>query len=53
MPTLTVTVSVGLVGCRREVSIEIDDDLPEDGIESIAEDLKNSVVEWTYRVDEK
>jgi hypothetical protein len=43
----TLVVSVGLVGCRRKIEFEVDDDATPESIDDEARDIMLSeVVEW-------
>ncbi len=51
---VTVVVSLGLNGCRREATIEIADGTPEAEVEDIARDAMFEMIEWThYPAEEK
>jgi hypothetical protein len=45
MKTITVYVSVGLAGCKREVTFEVDDDATDEEIEETAEGCLESLLE--------
>jgi len=47
--TITVYVELGLVGCRRESTIEVDDDAMDDEIEEMARDEMFNMIEWGWR----
>lgn len=51
MKTIRVTVSLGLVGCRRSETIEVEDDCSEDEIEEMARDTMYSLIEWGWSVE--
>lgn len=45
---IIVTVSMGLVGCKKESEIEVDDDLGDDDIEEIAREEMFTMIEWGW-----
>ncbi len=45
---ITVYVSIGLVGCRREATIEVDDDATEEDIEEEAQEAMLQMVQWHW-----
>ena len=46
---IRVTVSLGIVGCKREKIIEIFDDCTDDEIEAEARDTAlTDMIEWTW-----
>lgn len=47
--TIIVTVSLGLVGCKRSEELEIDDDATDDSIEAAAREVMFGLVEWNWR----
>ena len=49
MKTLEVYVSVGLVGCRRSETIEVEDDATEEEIEEVARETMFSMIEWGWK----
>lgn len=49
MQRLTVSVSIGLVGCKRERTIEVEDDLSDDDLDAIALDVMYELVEWNWK----
>ena len=53
MKTITVYVSIGLVGCKRECKIEVDDDATPDEIEEAAQEALWSLIEWGWRDEPK
>lgn len=44
-----VYVSVGLVGCRRKVVVEVEDDMTDEEIEEAATETLHSMIEWGWR----
>jgi len=42
--------SIGLVGCEREETIEIDDGLTDGEIEAAAREWKDEQIEWSFEV---
>lgn len=46
---IKVFVSLGLVGCRVEDEIEIEDDLSDLDIEEVVREWKDEQVEWSWR----
>lgn len=53
MKTLTVYVSVGLVGCKRECQIEVEDDSTDEEIEEAAREALWTMIEWGWRGPKK
>ncbi len=53
MMKIKVTVSIGLVGCHKSHTIEVDDDETEDGLEEIARDEMLNMIEWDWERVEK
>ena len=50
---IKVYVTIGLVGCRREVELDIEDDMTDDEIEELARDTMFEIIEWGWkRVEE-
>ena len=53
MKTIEVTVSIGLVGCKRSSTIEVEDDMTDDEIEEEAREAMFNLIEWGWSwVDE-
>lgn len=50
MKTIEIHVSIGLVGCRRTTTIEVEDDATDDEIEEVARESMFELVEWSWRV---
>jgi hypothetical protein len=51
--TIEVTVSIGLVGCKRSSTIEVEDDMTDDEIEEEAREAMFNLIEWGWSwVDE-
>lgn len=48
MKTIIVTVSNGLVGCKKESKIEVDDDATDDEIEEHAREEMFNMIEWGW-----
>lgn len=48
MKQITVYLDIGLVGCKREKTIEIEDDTPDDEIEEIAQETMFNMMEWGW-----
>ena len=48
MRTIVVTVSIGLVGCKKKQEIEVEDDTPDDEIEELAREEMFSMIEWGW-----
>lgn len=48
MRTITVSVSMGLVGCKRSEDIEVEDDATEDDIDAQAREVMFSLIDWTW-----
>ena len=46
---IEVTVSLGLVGCVRTGTIEVEDDASEDEIEETARDALFELITWSWR----
>ena len=47
---IKVYVSVGLVGCKRTETIELEDDgLSDEAIEEIAKEWLNETIEWGWK----
>jgi hypothetical protein len=47
---IEITVSLGLVGCKRTTTIEVDEDATEDEIEELARDaMLDGLIEWSWR----
>lgn len=53
MKQIKVTVTLGLVGCKREEIIEVEADLSEEEISEIAEETLFSMIEWGWTGVEK
>lgn len=52
MRTIRVTVSMGLVGCKRHGDFEIEDDATDDEIDEVAKEVLFNLIEWNW-VDAK
>lgn len=54
MRLIKVSVSLGLVGCRKESTIEVEDDCDRDEIEQMAREEMFTMIEWGWSpFDEK
>lgn len=53
MRKLVVYVSLGLVGCKRAVEIEIEDDAGPAEIEEAAREAMFGLIEWGYMAPEQ
>jgi hypothetical protein len=49
MRRIQVTVSVGLVGCKRVEEFDVVDDATDDEIEDEAIARKDEIVEWNFK----
>lgn len=47
---IKITVSIGLVGCRREKVIEVDDDMTDEEIDEYAKEVmfESELVSWHW-----
>lgn len=54
MKTIEVIVSMGLVGCRRTTTIEVEEDLSDEEIEEQARDamFESELISWSWRAVE-
>lgn len=52
MKTVEVHVSVGLVGCDRTGTFQVEGATTEDEIEELARDAMFEMIEWSWRVVE-
>ena len=50
---ITVHVRMGLVGCERKSTIDVEDDLSEDDLEEIAREEMFDMIEWWYERGDK
>lgn len=50
MKTIEVSVSIGLIGCTRTTEFEVDDDIPEEQIETYAMECMYEMVDWNWKV---
>lgn len=46
---ITVTVSIGLVGCKKTSVIEVEDGSDDEAIEESAKDEMFNMIEWGWR----
>lgn len=53
MKRIEVHVSVGLVGCRRKATIEVEDDCTDEEIEELAREALFEMIEWGWRPAEE
>lgn len=49
---IKVIVSIGLVGRRREIEFDVDDDSTDDELEEIAKEAMFEVVQWHWERSE-
>lgn len=45
---IKIHVSIGLVGCRREATIDVEDDATEDEIDEIAQEAMFEMISWGW-----
>ncbi len=48
MKQITVYLNVGLSGCKRTETLEVDDDLSDEEIEEVARDVMFNMMEWGW-----
>lgn len=52
MKTVEVYVSLGLVGCNRTATIEVEDDETDDAIEEMAREEMFNLINWGWEKKE-
>ena len=51
---VTGYVSIGLVGCKREFSVEVEDDCTDDEIDEVVRDrMFADIIDWGWKKKEK
>lgn len=48
MKTIKITVGLGLVGCKRQTTIEVEDGFTEDEIDETVREAVQELVDWHW-----
>jgi hypothetical protein len=46
--TITIEVSMGLVGCRKTATLDVEADATDEQIDEMARDVLHELIEWSW-----